>query len=205
MISARVYRASLSVLVILIGSSFYGNGKGTGIAMTCVESFAPLAKQGRRSGARTEFQKPGPSWLPQSLASSSPSSLAASPPRTELSVPSQAQCESLGIREWPQQSKSGSWTEAVAPGNSLVRYVLEGSGSLEIVTDGETERQSVRPGTLVEIESSESSGVQLEWACDASCPEMVLLTPGFEEGGVFLGVLAGILVLFGVLLSGALG
>ena len=131
--------------------------------------------------------------------------------RTDVSVPSQAQCEALGVREWPQQSKKGSWNENVAPENSLVRYVLEGTGSLAITSSTEsgddaqaTQSVSVKPGTLVQIEAG-SPAIQLEWKCDVNCPEIILLTPGFEEGNVFLGVIAGILVLFGALLSGALG
>ena len=118
--------------------------------------------------------------------------------RIRTSVPSQAKCEELGIREWPQQSKQGSWSENVPPENSLFRYVLEGSGSLEL----EDQAPSVTPGTLVEIQEG-SPELRLDWKSDTE--EMILLTPGFEQGGVFLGVIAGILVLFGVLLSGVLG
>ena len=123
--------------------------------------------------------------------------------RISISVPSQAKCEELGIREWPQQSKSGSWNEAVAPENSLVRYVLEGKGSLEITQGGdESQVIQVNPGSLVEIGPG-TPDLQLEWTSGEA--EMILLTPGFEEGSIFLGVIAGIIVLFGVLLSGALG
>eukprot|EP00536_Pseudo-nitzschia_multiseries_P001448 jgi/Psemu1/283022/fgenesh1_pg.18_\ len=123
-----------------------------------------------------------------------------------ITVPSQTECETLGIREWPQQSKTGSWTETVASGTGLVRYVLEGSGSVRIAG---AQQQAVRvgPGTLVEIEIEDNDNDEsslVEWSSDSG-KEMILLTPGFEEGGVFLGVLAGILVLFGALLSGALG
>ena len=125
--------------------------------------------------------------------------------RISISVPSQAKCEELGVREWPQQSKKGIWNEAVAPENSLVRYVLEGSGSLEINQGGDEATKeiiSVTPGTLVEIGAG-TPDLQLEWKSEQA--EMILLTPGFEEGSVFLGVFAGIVVLFGALLSGALG
>ena len=123
--------------------------------------------------------------------------------RISVSVPSQAKCEELGVREWPQQSKKGIWNEEVAPENSLVRYVLEGSGSLEISQDDATSQViSVTPGTLVEIGAG-TPNLQLEWKSEQS--EMILLTPGFEEGGVLLGALAGIVVLFGALLTGALG
>jgi len=129
--------------------------------------------------------------------------------RIGISVPSQAKCEELGVREWPQQSKSASWSESVSPENTLTRYVLEGTGSVEIIGQGggddddeSSQTISVNPGTLVEIQVG-TPKVRLEWT--SKTDEMILLTPGFEEGGVFLGVIAGIVVLFGVLLSGALG
>lgn len=121
--------------------------------------------------------------------------------RITTSVPSQSQCEALGVREWPQQSKTGIWTETVAPENSLQRYVLEGTGSLAVVADDNSVTTiPIKPGTLVEIRVGTPS-VTLEWECAPNCPEVILLTPGFEEGGVFLGVIAGIVVLFGALLS----
>ena len=133
----------------------------------------------------------------------------ASTSRIGVSVPSQSNCEALGVREWPQQSKTGTWNEAVSPEASVQRYILEGSGKLSVVVDGgddaaATTDIALKPGTLVEIRPGTPS-VTLEWECAPNCPEIILLTPGFEEGNVFLGVIAGIVVLFGALLSGALG
>lgn len=130
----------------------------------------------------------------------------ASTSRIGVSVPSQSKCEALGVREWPQQSKTGTWTEGVSPEASVQRYILEGSGKLSVVVDdsGDATAITLKPGTLVEIGVGTPS-VTLEWECGPNCPEIILLTPGFEEGNVFLGVIAGIVVLFGVLLSGALG
>ena len=54
---------------------------------------------------------------------------------------------------------------------------------------------------LVEVNVGAPS-VRLEWKCDEG---IILLTPGFEEGNVLLGVVAGVFVLFAALLSGALG
>mmetsp|Transcript_13825 Transcript_13825/g.28533 ORF Transcript_13825/g.28533 Transcript_13825/m.28533 type:complete len:196 (+) Transcript_13825:154-741(+) len=156
------------------------------MAFTTSPSFQTFQKSSYRNGMQGQ----------KCSFSSSSSSLMMS--RIRTSVPSQAKCEELGVREWPQQSKKGSWSENVPPENSLFRYVLEGSGSLEI--DDQT--LSVTPGTLVEIQEG-SPELRLDWTSDTE--EMILLTPGFEEGGVFLGVIAGILVLFGVLLSGVLG
>ena len=222
-VTALLRRVTISVLFVFVGSSLLDNRNGQlGVTITGVESFAPPLQQGHRriidwqrqqqhqqSQRSTRYHN---SVQNNSKAAAAPSlsslAMSSSSPRTDVSVPSQAQCESLGVREWPQQSKKGSWTETLAPGKSLVRYVLEGTGSLKIVTGDGTKPISVKPGTLVEIETggdTSSSAVQLEWACDANCSEMILLTPGFEESGVFLGVVAGILVLFGVLLSGVLG
>mmetsp|Transcript_10899 Transcript_10899/g.25817 ORF Transcript_10899/g.25817 Transcript_10899/m.25817 type:complete len:233 (-) Transcript_10899:366-1064(-) len=214
------------VSVAVLGSSFRGGSTRTGEAtgmMVVVEAFSPRStsctsstgntlparQHGGQGACRQRFS---PTCIPASTTS-----LAVVSPR--VSVPSQAECETLGIREWPQQSKTGSWTETVKPGSSLVRYVLEGSGSLAILGGNEAIASSssssssfssspiaVSPGTLVEIEADadEGSDVRLAWTTSNDA-EMILLTPGFEEGGVFLGVLAGILVLFGALLSGALG
>uniref|UniRef100_A0A7S4AEF7 Uncharacterized protein n=1 Tax=Pseudo-nitzschia australis TaxID=44445 RepID=A0A7S4AEF7_9STRA len=220
-VTALLCRIIISVLFVFVGSSLLDNRNGLGVTITGVESFAPPLQQGRRSkndweqqqqrsqrstrhhNSVQDYSKAAAPSLSSSCLAMSSSSL-----RTDVSVPSQAECESLGVREWPQQSKKGSWTETVAPGKSLVRYVLEGTGSLKIVTGDGTKPISVKPGILVEVETggdASSSAVELVWACDANCSEMILLTPGFEESGVFLGVVAGILVLFGVLLSGVLG
>eukprot|EP00537_Pseudo-nitzschia_pungens_P014336 CAMPEP_0172384682 /NCGR_PEP_ID=MMETSP1061-20121228/2419_1 /TAXON_ID=37318 /ORGANISM="Pseudo-nitzschia pungens, Strain cf. pungens" /LENGTH=231 /DNA_ID=CAMNT_0013113395 /DNA_START=65 /DNA_END=760 /DNA_ORIENTATION=+ len=214
------------VSVAVLGSSFRGGStrtaKATGM-MVVVEAFSPRSTSctsstgnilpARQHGGQGACRQ----RLSHTCIPASTTSLAVVSPR--VSVPSQAECETLGIREWPQQSKTGSWTETVKPGSSLVRYVLEGSGSLAILGGNEATASSssssssfssspiaVSPGTLVEIEADadEGSDVRLAWTTSNDA-EMILLTPGFEEGGVFLGVLAGILVLFGALLSGALG
>eukprot|EP00977_Amphora_coffeiformis_P028128 scaffold34700_cov256-Amphora_coffeaeformis.AAC.4 len=98
------------------------------------------------------------------------------------STPSQAECESLGIREWPQQvKKRGPWTETAAVDTELVRYILQGEGSLVIVDDdGKPTR--VQPGTLLRI----TGPATLQW--DVSSVDMILLTPGYEQGGLLLGV-----------------
>mmetsp|Transcript_10897 Transcript_10897/g.25805 ORF Transcript_10897/g.25805 Transcript_10897/m.25805 type:complete len:241 (-) Transcript_10897:366-1088(-) len=222
------------VSVAVLGSSFRGGStrtaKATGM-MVVVEAFSPRSTSSSSSSTGTGTSSTGNilparqhggqgacrQRLSHTCIPASTTSLAVVSPR--VSVPSQAECETLGIREWPQQSKTGSWTETVKPGSSLVRYVLEGSGSLAILGGNEAIASSssssssfssspiaVSPGTLVEIEADadEGSDVRLAWTTSNDA-EMILLTPGFEEGGVFLGVLAGILVLFGALLSGALG
>jgi hypothetical protein len=182
----------LSVLgACLILQTFPKNG----IVILVVDAFATPASQ--KLPAATH-----PSTMPRSRFTSS----LAMGSSNRISIPSQAECEELGVREWPQQSKKGSWNERVDPGNSLVRYVLEGTGSLVIVEDANaiTTQEEVRPGFLIDINAGDDP-LRLEWECDADCPEVILLTPGFEEANVFLGVIAGIVVLFGALLSGVFG
>ena len=146
-----------------------------------------------------------------------------SSPQVEISTPSQSKCETLGIREWPQQSKKGSWTERTTTSDnnnndddddadsssSLVRYVLEGTGTLKIndnrnksKDDNKDNKIIIKPGMLVEIGGN---NVELEWTCDDDCQEMIFLTPNFEEGNIFIGVIGGIILLFGLLLSGTIG
>ncbi|MGK3741119.1 MAG: hypothetical protein ACI90V_007969, partial [Bacillariaceae sp.] len=60
----------------------------------------------------------------------------------------------------------------------------------------------IKPGTLVEIGGT---NVELEWTCDDDCQNIIVLTPTFEEGNIFIGVIGGIIILFGLLLSGIVG
>ena len=53
----------------------------------------------------------------------------------------------------------------------------------------------VNPGTLVEV----SGEAILSWKAEG---EVIVLTPGFEEGGTFLGVAFAVIILFGALLAG---
>ena len=116
------------------------------------------------------------------------------------STPSQAECEALGVREWPQQIKKGAWTEEVAPDAELVRYVLEGQGTL-VVTDDDTtdpkqqQQQSLQPGTMVTV----TGPATLEW--QASTKDMILLTPSYEQGGLLVAVGAGLVVLMAALIA----
>jgi len=129
--------------------------------------------------------------------------------QVEISTPSQSKCETLGIREWPQQRKKGSWTEYSSDEDfSLVRYVLEGTGMLNIITNNNNQKDTttkkeiiIKPGTLIEIDGK----AELKWICDDNCQEMIVLTPTFEEGNIFVGVIGGIIILFGLLLSGTVG
>jgi hypothetical protein len=119
---------------------------------------------------------------------------------TDVSVttPSPDAAADMGIRDWPQQLKKGSWTDASGPGQMLVRYVLDGTGTVEIVTihDSITKLSTVGPGTLIEV----TGEAKLSW--EASSSEMILLTPGFEEGGKLLGVAALMVIVCGALIAG---
>uniref|UniRef100_A0A7S2VDB0 Altered inheritance of mitochondria protein 24, mitochondrial n=1 Tax=Entomoneis paludosa TaxID=265537 RepID=A0A7S2VDB0_9STRA len=117
--------------------------------------------------------------------------------------PSQEEAVELGTREWPQQLKKGTWTESISVGQSLVRYVLEGSGSVEIISleegDGSDDatamaeqsslRVQVRPGSLLEI----AGEATVSWTTTSE--EMIILTPGYEEGGNLIFAAAALLVL----------
>lgn len=102
------------------------------------------------------------------------------------STPSQAECEAMGIREWPQQVKSKRWTEQAQEGTELTRYILEGQGTL--VVDSST-KETLVPGKLITV----SGPALLEW--QASSADMILLTPGYEQGGVLLAVGGGLVLL----------
>ena len=113
-----------------------------------------------------------------------------------VSTPSSEKASEMGVREWPQQLKKGTWQESSKEGGTLVRYVLDGTGSLEVSENGSPNRKiSLSPGTLLEV----SGDVSLSWTAKN---EMIILTPGFEEGGTLAIVAVGVLVIFGALLAG---
>lgn len=109
----------------------------------------------------------------------------------EFSYPSQDECVSLGIRDWPQQTKSKPWTETASEGQVLQRYILQGKGSL--VVDG-LQSTPFGVGSLVDVTGPAS----LEWNSEGG-DDVILLTPGFEQGGAFLGVVAAMIALTGAL------
>ena len=126
--------------------------------------------------------------------------------RATFSKPSQAECEALGMREWPQLvKKKGLSIETAAPDTELVRYILEGEGSLMVVKEDDfdddsstsssnTKRSTVQRGTLIRV----TGPVTLKW--DVASTDMVVLTPSYEQGGLLLGVAGGLVALLAALL-----
>ena len=116
----------------------------------------------------------------------------------EVSVtkPSQEEAETMGIREWTQQAKSkGSFVEACQEGQTLVRYVLDGQGSVQISSSQQDQTISMTPGSLLEV----TGEATLSW--DVTSKEMIILTPNFEQVGIFAGVALGLVVLLGALIA----
>jgi len=108
-------------------------------------------------------------------------------------MPSQQESEDLGIREWSQQTKSSSWTDEATEGQTLVRYILQGSGVLYV--DGESSKK-FNVGMLVEVEGP----VKLDWEKDVE-EDVIILTPGYESGGLFAGALVGFVAMVGALVA----
>lgn len=112
--------------------------------------------------------------------------------------PSPENAADMGIRDWPQQLKEGNWNEEAKDGQTLVRYILDGTGVLNTeASDLGTKSYKLTPGTLVEITGQTS----LNWKAN---DQLIVLTPGFEEGGKFIGVLVIVLLTFGALLGSTL-
>jgi quercetin dioxygenase-like cupin family protein len=76
-----------------------------------------------------------------------------------------------------------------------VRYVLDGKGTVTINDD---QRKNVGPGSLLEV----SGPASLVWEASS---EMIVLTPGFEEGGKLIGVALALVVMCGALIAGVGG
>jgi uncharacterized cupin superfamily protein len=92
----------------------------------------------------------------------------------KVTLPSQEECVTLGIREWPQQTKSSAWQETVRGGQTVARYILQGTGSLVVDAGNEI---SIQAGTLVTV----TDKANIEWRITGK--KLIILTPGYEEGG----------------------
>ncbi|KAL7539148.1 hypothetical protein ACHAXR_010700 [Thalassiosira sp. AJA248-18] len=126
----------------------------------------------------------------------------------EITFPTPDEAASMGIRDWPQQFHSTSWTDTVPEGSIVTRYVLDGKGRVTIDyyddVRGEVRRmknQRVYPGTLVEVDGEAS----LFWEVDSENEGMIVLTPSYEEGGKLVLVGGFLLVFCAGLLLGSGG
>ena len=121
----------------------------------------------------------------------------------EVKFPNQEEAVSLGARDWPQQLKSGSWTEQIDSGKTAARYVLDGTGTVDVILlqeDGSPKVSEPTPHKLVAGSLIEAVGpAKLSWQVD---DEMIVLTPGYEQANLFAAVGSLFIVLCGVLLSG---
>lgn len=117
-------------------------------------------------------------------------SLASSTGNVVISNPSPDNAAEMGIREWPQQTRSGSWQETVQQDATVVRYILEGTGTLCIKTLEREKQNKIGPGTLIEA----SGQCDLIWDVKEN-QEMIVLTPGYEEGGKLAVVAIGLIAL----------
>ena len=121
-------------------------------------------------------------------------------------MPTPDDAASMGIRDWPQQFHSSTWSESVAEGQIATRYVLDGKGRVSIdyfdpYTGNEANKKArVYPGTLVEVDGEAT----LVWEVDNAKEGMIVLTPNFEEGGK-LALVAGFLVVLVAGLVAGLG
>ena len=129
-----------------------------------------------------------------------------------ITNPSPDDAANMGIRDWPQQVKKGYWEERCTEGEPpLVRYVLDGTGTLDISTSSydtnnlKKTSQVLSPGTLIEISNvEEGESVTLFWKVDTSeGDDMIILTPGFEQGGIFVGAIVAMILTFVALIVGA--
>ena len=132
----------------------------------------------------------GPTATSKTVTQRRTTNLFASP---KYSMPSQQESEQLGIREWPQQTKSSTWEDQASEGQTLVRYILQGSGTLYV--DGSSSKR-FNTGILVEVDGP----VTLKWEKDDG-EDVILLTPGFENAGLFAGALVGFVAMVGALLA----
>lgn len=124
----------------------------------------------------------------------------------ENKMPSYPDAERIGVREWPKQTKMGAWEEKFDAGQVGARYILEGAGMVLVTlyeNDGFTpkvtipEEYRVVPGNLVEV----MGPCKLEWQTDEDA-EIVILSPGYEQGSLLAAVGALFVVLCGALIAG---
>ena len=130
-------------------------------------------------------------------------------PAVEITFPTPAAAVELGIRDWPQQFHSSSWTESIIEGGIATRYIFDGNGRLSITyyenndPGGSAKTMNnvrVYPGTLVEVNGEAT----LRWTVDDAKKGMIILTPTDEEGGKLALVGGGLLLFCAGLIVGSI-
>ena len=125
-----------------------------------------------------------------------------------ISTPTPDEAAEMGARDWPQQAKGApGWSESVPDDAVVTRYILSGRGTVSYSSSGDgsgktrgSPRRKIGPGSLVEI----TGPTDVDWTVEAG-EEMLVLTPGYEEAGLLLGVAGAFVVLCGVLVATAGG
>ena len=120
-----------------------------------------------------------------------------------ITTPTPDEAADMGARDWPQQARNApGWSETVSDDAVVTRYILSGRGTVSSSEDGtrSTPRRSIGPGTLIEI----TGPADVDWTVEAG-EKMIVLTPGYEEAGLLLGVAGAFVVLCGVLVATAGG
>lgn len=120
----------------------------------------------------------------------------------DITTPTPDEAADMGIRDWPQKAIRNSFVEQIK--NGSVRYVLDGTGSLT-ATDPQTGSvvlppTKIGPGSKIDV-ASEGTDCELSWTVNGD-DEMILLTPGFEDGAAFLGVAVVLVAVCGALVAG---
>ena len=117
----------------------------------------------------------------------------------DITTPTPDEAAEMGARDWPQQFKKSDWSETVPDDKTVTRYILSGQGTVSS-TDANIQKRRIGPGTLLEI----TGPANVEWSVNDG-DEMIVLTPGYEEAGLLLGVAGAFVVLCGVLVATAGG
>ena len=112
-----------------------------------------------------------------------------------ISNPSPEEAANMGCRDWPQKTKSrGVFVETCKENQSLTRYVLDGTGTLDV--PGKVSSRKLNPGTLIEIQGGPT---EVSW--NVQSEEMIILTPGYEETGSFVAILVAMIAICGTLIA----
>lgn len=127
-----------------------------------------------------------------------PSTVAAEAPQyVKASTPPQKEKEAMGMQSWPGfLNKKDDFQERLGPGKT--RFVQGGSGSLVATPTGGGAPQTVKlfPGILIEVETE----CDVAWKVDEP---LFLLTTEFEQIGLYLAVVAAVVIFFALLITKA--